>query len=233
MGSVSIALGEKIRMYRKLKGMTAQDLGNAIHKSKATVSKYENGEIIIDVETLNDIASVLSVDISFFFDSPALSPVKPLSHPGLFSQRDVYMYHYDGRYKRICRSMIRTGASADDRKVTMYVDYYDKPENCRALYHGKIEYFDVVTGLYLINQSNDVERVSIYAMNGLNAESANYGLLLGLSDYPLLPVVMKCLYSQHPLPIDDDLKNKLLITPADIKLSKSLNMFSVEKIFDR
>ena len=55
MGKVNHYVGQRIQFFRKLKGFTQQQLADAIGKSKATVSKYEKGEISIDVETLNDI----------------------------------------------------------------------------------------------------------------------------------------------------------------------------------
>ncbi|HBF65416.1 MAG TPA: XRE family transcriptional regulator, partial [Clostridium sp.] len=50
MKEVSIHVGKRIRLYRKLKKLTIEVFAEMIHKSKATVSKYENGEISIDIE---------------------------------------------------------------------------------------------------------------------------------------------------------------------------------------
>ena len=44
--------------------MTLQDLADAIHKSRATVCKYENGDISVDIETLYEISQILQVSIS-------------------------------------------------------------------------------------------------------------------------------------------------------------------------
>ena len=51
MTQVSEALGRKIREIRKNRRCTLEELGQAVHKSKATLSKYETGDIVIDVET--------------------------------------------------------------------------------------------------------------------------------------------------------------------------------------
>ena len=56
MSKVSEHIGGRIRMYRKAREMTLQQLADSIHKSRASVSKYENGEITLDVETLFEIA---------------------------------------------------------------------------------------------------------------------------------------------------------------------------------
>ena len=52
MSEISSYVGAQVRRYRKACGMTIQQLADQIHKSRATVCKYENGEIVLDVETL-------------------------------------------------------------------------------------------------------------------------------------------------------------------------------------
>lgn len=52
MSEIRRHIGHRIRMYRKVQGLTLQQLADMIHKSRATVSKYETGEIAIDVDTL-------------------------------------------------------------------------------------------------------------------------------------------------------------------------------------
>ena len=64
MGKANHYVGQRIQFFRKLKGFTQQQLADAIGKSKATVSKYEKGEISIDVETLNDISQVLGISLA-------------------------------------------------------------------------------------------------------------------------------------------------------------------------
>lgn len=43
MSDFTCYVGEQIRKYRKAGKMTLQDLADAIHKSRATICKYENG----------------------------------------------------------------------------------------------------------------------------------------------------------------------------------------------
>ena len=56
MGSFSYHVGQRIKKYRKSRGYTIEQFSAMINKSKATLSKYENGTITIDIETLYDIA---------------------------------------------------------------------------------------------------------------------------------------------------------------------------------
>ena len=61
-------VGNRIKTLRKEQKLTLQQLADMIHKSRATVSKYENGEISIDVETLQDIAEALDTDVNQLVD---------------------------------------------------------------------------------------------------------------------------------------------------------------------
>ena len=103
MSKVSEHIGGRIRMYRKAREMTLQQLADSIHKSRASVSKYENGEITLDVETLFEIAQVLMVSPSQLMDvrppmpkSAETSPNHSAKSP-FFQAKRLYFYFYDGR----------------------------------------------------------------------------------------------------------------------------------------
>lgn len=63
MSSINTHVGKMIRKYRKAANLTLQQLADAIHKSRATICKYENGDISIDIETLYEISQVLQVSV--------------------------------------------------------------------------------------------------------------------------------------------------------------------------
>ena len=68
MESISTFVGNKIKFYRKRNGYSLDQLAQIIHKSKSTLSKYENGNIALDVETLLEIAKALHVEVSQLVD---------------------------------------------------------------------------------------------------------------------------------------------------------------------
>lgn len=57
-------IGVKIRHYRKKKGMTVEQLADAVCKSKSSISKYESGQIVMDILSLYDIACALDVKVT-------------------------------------------------------------------------------------------------------------------------------------------------------------------------
>lgn len=63
MTELNAHVGSRIRSYRRQRKMTLQQLADIIHKSRASVSKYETGEITLDIETLYDISRALDVSV--------------------------------------------------------------------------------------------------------------------------------------------------------------------------
>ena len=61
MSELTVRMGENIRIYRRANRMTLSELATKINKSKATVGKYEQGTIALDMDTLYEIAAALGV----------------------------------------------------------------------------------------------------------------------------------------------------------------------------
>jgi len=60
---VMIKLNENIAFLRKQKGITQEELANAIHVSNQAVSKWESGKCCPDIELLPDLACFFGVTI--------------------------------------------------------------------------------------------------------------------------------------------------------------------------
>ena len=63
MSDINVEIGKNIRRYRKNNNIKLEELSALIHKSRSTISKYEKGEIAIDVETLYDNKPYLSTSL--------------------------------------------------------------------------------------------------------------------------------------------------------------------------
>jgi transcriptional regulator with XRE-family HTH domain len=61
-------VGDRVRMRRKMLGMTQEKLGDALGLTFQQVQKYENGTNRIGASRLQHIASIQQVPISFFFE---------------------------------------------------------------------------------------------------------------------------------------------------------------------
>jgi len=67
---VDVHAGERVRLRRKLLGMTQTHLGDALGLTFQQVQKYERGANRIGAGRLYDLARVFDVSIDFFFALP-------------------------------------------------------------------------------------------------------------------------------------------------------------------
>jgi transcriptional regulator with XRE-family HTH domain len=65
---IDVHVGSRVRLRRTLLGMSQEKLGEAIGLTFQQVQKYERGANRIGCSRLFDLARVLDVPISFFFD---------------------------------------------------------------------------------------------------------------------------------------------------------------------
>lgn len=229
MSDVTRLIGTNIRTYRRAGKMTIDELADRIHKSKATVGKYEQGSISVDVDTLFELAAALGVSPALLLQQTV--PESPAqSFPTVLSASRRYLYLYDGRKSRIVRSLLMHADEGD--AVTLFYDIvsFDEPQRCRVLYFGRCRTHDFVTNYLLDNQSSEMEHLFICLMRSIDKAAYSAGLLSGISSRMLLPASSKCILSREPLPETEALKEELLLTKEDLRLTKRYNMFMVEQI---
>ena len=230
MSSLEQIVANNLTELRKEKKWTQAELAEKINKSKATVGKYEQGAIALDMDTLYDIAEALGVSPFQLMVSLA-SEKKEQGEPRLQGERR-YLYLYDGRASRIVRSLLISGKDEGDDAVTLFYDIpsFNEPQRCRALYYGRRQKHDFVTNYLLENQSNGVEHAFLCVMRSLDRPTESTGLISGISSRMLLPVSAKCILSEAVLPENEELTESLLLTKEDIRLTRRCNMFIVEQI---
>ena len=198
MGSFSYHVGQRIKKYRKSRGYTIEQFSAMINKSKATVSKYENGTITIDVETLYDVARALDIDLKCFIDyqPPVFHAQSVLPKNFYFNQPRAYMYYYDGRVRQLVRSLLcfSPSASGEGIDVMMYVgvDDFREPDRCQHLFTGEMKPYDTITHMVLTNQINEAEKMYICMLNPMHNRTPAVGLLSGIGSTPFFaPIALK------------------------------------------
>ncbi|WP_421725456.1 helix-turn-helix domain-containing protein [Bauldia sp.] len=72
---IDIHVGSRVRLRRMMLGMSQEKLGDALGITFQQIQKYEKGTNRIGASRLQNIARVLNVPISFFFeDAPGADP---------------------------------------------------------------------------------------------------------------------------------------------------------------
>ena len=224
MGSFSYHVGQRIKKYRKSRGYTIEQFSAMINKSKATLSKYENGTITIDIETLYDIAQALNIDLKCFIDyqPPVFHQEQVLAGNFYFNTPQAYMYYFDGRIHQLVRSLLRFSPAVDgdgiDVILYMGVESFDDPDQCQHLFTGEMKPYDTITHMVLHNQINAAEKMYICMLNPMQTRTPAVGMLSGIGSSPFFaPVALKVLISKDHM-----------MTPEDADLMEKFDIHSVE-----
>ncbi len=236
MNNISTHIGNRIRTLRKLHGMTLQQLADQIHKSRATLSKYETGEITLDVETLYEIANILNVEPYRLMDRPSKAvslPVFPdqkLKSP-FYQAEKLYFYFYDGRYNRLKDGIIHIHKDDNNglHKASLSISSITPTGRSSEIYYtGKVVYSDMLIRFSFVNQYNSLEEDLLYIFNPLELRDFTEGLLCGISSADLMPCAFKCLVTLTPQEPTEELKEHLLFTTKELRRWKKLNMLVVD-----
>lgn len=235
--------GRQIKLYRKLQGITIQNLADRINKSRATVSKYENGDIVLDIQTLEEIAKALNVEIEQLVCDPARrhkdlteknqdTSNKLISHNPFYESKRFYLYYYDGRYRRLKDGVIdisRIDSDEEGYKATLSLSLKtDSLKTGTTYYDGRVIYSDMLIRFSFLNLYNNLEEDLLYIFNPIDCRDFTEGLLCGISSADLLPCAFKCIVSLEPMECDDVLKKRLMITKEELQRWQNINMMVVE-----
>lgn len=234
MAKINQEVGKKIRTFRKKRNMTVQNLADLIDKSKATVSKYETGEISIDLVTLYAVADALKIHVEqLLYIEPQAETYSGSSEPSAFFKNSsrFYSYIYDGRNNSLMRCVIDVFPQADPPKfktaLYMNVKNYSSYEDCENTYWGYMEHYDVLTTMTLTNQATPVEKIMINILASFLDSDKKWGLMASVSFRPFMPVASKMLFSKTPLAETRELIDELKISKEDIRIMKMYNMMAI------
>lgn len=232
--NINIEVGKKINRFRKSKGLTMAGLGELIFKSKGTISKYEKGDIAIDINTLYAISEALNIRIEQLLPI-AKNVNQKVSNdmPSTFFKNSTryYAYSFDGRNNSINRSVIDILNKREDNKYTtmlyMNVVNLNEYQICENTYIGTTEHYDSLTKMMLINQATPIESISINILASFLEADQKWGLMSGVSFRPFMPISWKMLLSKEPIEETKEFIESLKISKEDYRLMKIFNMFSV------
>jgi transcriptional regulator with XRE-family HTH domain len=110
---VDVHVGSRIRLRRTLLGMSQERLGEALGLTFQQVQKYERGANRVSASRLFDLARVLDVPISFFYDDmpEEIGGAAPSSRsartPGGFADAQDPFGHDEAMHRRETLELVR------------------------------------------------------------------------------------------------------------------------------
>lgn len=210
---IAAKVGMRIRYYRTLRKFSLQTLSKLVHKSVSTLSKYESGQIAVDVDTLYEIAATLSISVHQLLDEP---PVPPVLRPGQPEQHfflktaPIYVYYMTSQTIALS-VLVPTGQedSVLDCSVFMEANSAEDYSMSRYFFHAKIHCFDSGAAIFLQNPINGSDHGFMYVKLPFSSTAPIVGLFTYSSDKIRMPATVKVLFSDSPITRRDYLMEKL------------------------
>jgi transcriptional regulator with XRE-family HTH domain len=116
-----VYIGERLRMARKLSGITLNDLATALGVTFQAVQKYENGENRMAAPRLFKAAQVLGTNIRFFAKPSEEDHAADDDAPFFTSDELDLLRHYrcisDGETRMALRKLVQNMAADDPARI--------------------------------------------------------------------------------------------------------------------
>ena len=112
---VDVQVGSRVRLRRKMLGLSQEKLAAAIGLTFQQVQKYERGANRIGASRLHELSRVLDVPVSFFFDD--MDPVRAPAIPGGFSEPPAEAFDSDPLRRRETVELVDAYYAIEDAAV--------------------------------------------------------------------------------------------------------------------
>lgn len=219
---------ERLKKFRKDKGLSQENLARAIKKDTATISRFENGKLIPDAEQITLICNELGItEAELFNSSSQIISNKESINP--FETDTLYAYYYgyfpsSQKYGK-CKFKLNIIQKTSHCIVEM-VDY----KTNKIYLKGYLEADSFIAFIKLNNYkptSNRLEctQIDINIANGMD------GLMRGAwfcTNGKYEPSCRKCFISKKDLEFTNEMLKELEITEQEIEQLKDINIWYVK-----
>lgn len=210
-------LGKKIKYFRKSKNISTEELGNIIGKSKTTIVRYENNEILPDILTTLEICNALSIDLNDLCDSSLHSLEKDINK-NPFNSNLLYLYYISKN------GIIISSIEITQTKKTNYVLMKNglTKKGYKQEYTGVLESNYNTAFICLTNAISNpgLDKFQIEIDLHSKVDNKYYGIFLGISDNTHKPTARKCILTDKLITSINGLTSlfeELKITSEDSK----------------
>ena len=228
MTDIYIQIGKRIRQYRKLNNCTLEQLAAHLCRSKATVSKYESGEIAITVETIMEIADFFGISVQQLIDFPKKKEASAAKLNSAYFEEGLYYCYYTVD----CSDKVLTGVLelTEGDGITFTATYYSTVKDlsnytdCEHLYYGKLQQFTSYANFIGRNQVNEAETMFINLLTPFNNNHMAIGVTSAISEIYRMPMAFKIMVSRKKL-TEAELQKSVQVTKEELSILKKYNAF--------
>lgn len=219
--------GERLRKFRKDKGLTQENLARVIKKNETTIGRFESGLLVPNAEEIYLMCNELEIDEYELFNSnDTLLRKKESKNP--FGVNKLYVYYY-GYYPT-------TNKFAKCKFIINIIEKYDycTIELCdynsnRIYLQGHLEADNYLAFFRFNNYKPTSIRLECSQFN-VNIANGIDGLMKGVffaTGNTYNTSVKKCFFSKEDLEFTDEMLESLNITDNEFEEMKKINIWYV------
>ncbi len=192
--------GERLKTYRLKKGLSQENIATIINKTKATVSRYESGEVLPDVKDISKICEALEIYEADLYENNVVRTMQDDKSKNPFNTNKLYVYFnaYNFRTKKFApdKYILELEQKQNICKAK-FVDYHDGRIYTEGYLIGNEEIaFAVMENYKPTSTRVDISVLEINICNGTN------GLMLGGyfgTNAKCEPSLRKCYFSKKDI----------------------------------
>lgn len=226
--------GERLKEFRKAKGYSLDNIANALNKTSATVSRYETGDILPDLETLSLICNELGINESDLFNNDVqLNNIANSRNP--LGVKTLYLYYKT--YSQITHKFGRGKFKLNiiEKQNCCEVEFVDYKTN-KIYMKGHIVADGNIAVFILENYKPSSPRLEVTEII-LNISDCMDRLMFGslhCTNGKYVPNVRKCIISKLDLEHDDKMAELLKLSDDDKKtlIEEDVLYINVDNIDD-
>lgn len=220
--------GNLLRKARKAKSIPIDELAKAIHKTRATVYKYERNEIIPDLITVLEICNFLDVSFNDLAYIETIEETKENSN-NPFNVSHLYIYYLGFKHMAVFELEIKPENGF--QKV-----YFKHTETGKIYFVGTLESVHDIAYITMKNYyatNKKFEKVEIMINLKYTSDDRYMGFIVGTDDATNIPIAKKCILSKQMIDEKDEIdkketENRLKITDDEIKSIKDIRFWHVD-----
>ncbi len=216
--------GERLKTYRLKKGLSQENIATIINKTKATVSRYESGEVLPDVKDISKICEALEIYEADLYENNVVRTMQDNKSKNPFNTNKLYVYFnaYNFRTKKFApdKYILELEQKQNICKVK-FIDYHDGRIYSEGYLIGNEEIVFAVMENYKPTSSRvDVCIIEINICNGID------GLMLGGyfgTNAKCEPSLRKCYISKKDMDFTKEMIENLKLNENEKEILNNQN----------
>lgn len=216
--------GEKLKNYRLQKGLSQENVAVSLGKSKATISRYEKGELLPDVREISIICELLGIYEADLYGNETNRTMQHNKSINPFKTDKLYVYFnaYNYRTRKFApdKYILELQQKQNICKVK-FVDYHDS----RIYSEGYLICNDEIVFAVMENYKPTSARVDVAVLE-INICNGTEGLMLGGyfgTNAKCEPSLRKCYFSKKNVEFTYEMFEKLKLNENEQEILNNQN----------